>query len=205
MVVVPAPPVPFDPESEVLPAGMVLYRSYGNRRKPTEFNPGFGEPTRFAFFGNPPVPVLYAAENVEAAVCESILHHLPAKGGTLYPAKYLDRICAGLVTTRDLRLAAFHGTGLRRFGLVPDQLTSCNAALYSSTVTWAEAAWKAGFDGCVWMSSKLNSSRAYVLFGQANGSLDIDPGSTPMEFANGPDLDWLIDFCSSIKIDVEVP
>lgn len=54
------------------------------------------------------------------------------------------------------------------------------------------------------MSSKLNSSKAYVLFGQVEGSLDIDPGTAPMEFANGPGLDWLINFCISINIDVEV-
>ncbi len=204
MVAVPAPPDPFKPEAELLPAGTVLYRSYGNRRKPTEFNPGFGEPTRFASFGNPPVPVLYAAENVEAAICEGVLHHLPAEGGTLYPPKYMDRICAGLVTKRHLRLASFHGTGLRRFGLEQDELTTCNPAWYPSTVAWAEAAWTAGFEGCVWMSSKLNSSKAYVLFGQVEGSLDIDPGTAPMEFANGPDLDWLINFCISINIAVDV-
>lgn len=148
--------------------------------------------------------MLYAAENVQAAVCESVLHHLPARGGTLFPEKYVDRLTCGLLTTRDLRLASFHGTGLRSFGLRPDELTACNASWYPQTVTWAEAAWQAGFDGCVWMSAKLNSSRAYVFFDSAEGAFDIDPETAPLAFANGPDLDWLIDFCASIRIDVDI-
>lgn len=185
----PAPPNPFDPKTELLAAGTVLHRCYGNRRKPAEFSPGFREATRFAFFGDPPVPVLYAAENLEAAVCEGPLHHLPAAGGTLYPPLYIDRVAAGLVTSCDLRLASFHGTGLRRFGLEPHQLTICNAVWYSKTVAWAEVAWRTGLDGCVWMSSKLDSSRAYVFFDRAEGAFEMDAHTVPREFANGPDLD----------------
>lgn len=189
----------------MLPSGSVLHRGYGNRHSPTTFNPGYGESTRFAFFGDPPVPILYAAEDVQGAVCESVLHHIPAAGGTLFPSKYLDRLTCGLKTNRKLHLASFHGTGLRHFGLEPEQLTTCNAAHYAQTVTWAEAAWRTGLDGCVWMSAKLTSSRAYLFFDRAQDAFDVDPGTSPMAFANGPDLDWLIDFCASIRIDVEVP
>lgn len=201
---VPPPPSPFDPQIEILPAGSVLHRVYGNLRKPAEFNPGAGEPTRFAFFGDPKVPVLYAAEDLEAAVCESVLHHLPAAGGVLFPAHYEDRIAAGLVSNRDLKLASFRGTGLRALGLEASQLTDCDAVNYPETVAWAEAAWDAGLDGCVWMSRRLNSSKAYVFFGRTDGAFENDPTTIPKAFANGPDLDWLIDFCASIRIDVQV-
>ena len=43
------PPDPFEAQVEELPAGSVLHRVYGNQRRAAEFNPGFGEPTRFAF------------------------------------------------------------------------------------------------------------------------------------------------------------
>ena len=50
------PPVPFEPEEYILPAGSQLYRVYSNRRQLTDFNPGHGTPSRFAFFGTIPFP-----------------------------------------------------------------------------------------------------------------------------------------------------
>jgi hypothetical protein len=112
----------------------VLHRVYGagpgGKRLPTSFNPGMGEPTRFAFFNDDhgvPVPVLYAAESVEIAVCESIVHHLPAAGGVIFPAHYADRIAAGVTTLRPLRLASFRGVGLLHFGLDRSQLTDTDS------------------------------------------------------------------------------
>ena len=208
---VPPPPSPFDPQRLVLPEGTVLHRVYGagpdGKRLPTSFNPGLGEPTRFAFFDDEhgvPVPVLYAAENVETAVCESIVHHLPAAGGTLFPRQYADRIAAGITTLRPLNLASFRGVGLRHFGLDRSQLTDTDSAWYADTVKWAEAAWKAGLDGCVWTSRRLDSGAAYVFFGHASYAFGISASVAPKVFLNGPDLNWLIDFCAFINIDVEL-
>lgn len=68
----------FNPLSVTLKAGQRLYRVSSNEsgRLGNAFNPGTGKqsPTRFAFFGNPAVPVLYAAAGEYAAVSESILH-----------------------------------------------------------------------------------------------------------------------------------
>lgn len=69
---------------------------------------------------------------------------------------------------------------------------------------WAEVAWKAGLDGCVWTSRRLDSGAAYVFFGQARDAFEISASVGPKVFLNGPDLDWLIDFCAFIKIDVEL-
>ncbi|TDF86891.1 MULTISPECIES: RES family NAD+ phosphorylase [Arthrobacter] len=208
---VPPPPSPFDPQRLVLPEGTVLHRVYGagpdGKRLPTSFNPGLGEPTRFAFFDDEhgvPVPVLYAAENVETAVCESIVHHLPAAGGTLFPRQYADRIAAGITTLRPLNLASFRGVGLRHFGLDRSQLTDTDSAWYADTVKWAEAAWKTGLDGCVWTSRRLDSGAAYVFFGHASDAFGISASVAPKVFLNGPDLNWLIDFCAFINIDVEL-
>lgn len=201
---VPKVPTPFKPRVETLPSGTVLHRVYGNTRQVDEFNPGFGKPTRFAFFGDPPVAVLYAAATLKSAVCESILHDIPNAGGTLFKAGYEDRISAGLRTTRDLRLAEFKGEGLLALGLDQDQLTTCEAAWYPETVKWAEAAHAAGFDGCVWMSRRLNDVEAYVFFDRAQTVLVYEPGVPTRAYLNGPDLDWLIDFCAGINIDVEV-
>lgn len=204
---VPLPPNPFNPVTVDLPAGSTLLRVYSNRHRPEEFNPGFGEPTRFAFFNDDagsPVSVLYAAENLEVAVCVTMLHHLPAAGSVLFPQNYRDRIAAALVTTRNLKLASFLGAGLRAFGLDAAQLTDRNAEWYPDTVRWAEAAWTAGFDGCVWTSRRLNPAKSYVFFDRADGAFAISGHVMPKAFVNGPDLDWLIDFCAVIHIDVEV-
>ncbi|MCU1518170.1 MAG: hypothetical protein JWQ75_2891 [Pseudarthrobacter sp.] len=189
----------------------MLHRVYGagpdGRRLATSFNPGEGEPTRFAFFNDAAktaVPVLYAAEDVQTAVCESILHHLPAAGGVVFPRHYEDRIAAGIVTKRPLQLASFRGVGLRTFGLSPAELTDTDSTYYADTVLWAEAAWKLGLDGCVWTSRRLNSSAAYVFFDRAKDALEVAPSIMPKAFINGPDLDWLIDFCAFIRIDVVV-
>lgn len=202
----PVPPVPspFNPQAVTLPAGSVLHRVFGNAREVTDFNPGMGNPTRFAFFGDPSVAVLYAAGDLKTAVCESMLHDIPYKGGVLFKARYEDRVSAGLRTGRDLRLASFKGEGLRALGVEPHELTSCEAIWYPDTVEWARAAYDAGYDGCVWMSRRLNDGLAYVFFDRAEDAFSTDTSVPAGAYLNGPDLDWLIDFCAGINIDVEV-
>lgn len=187
----------FNPAVEVLPSGSVIHRVFGNLRGPAEFNPGFGEASHFTFFGDPVVPVLYAAEDVEGAVCEGVLHHLPPAGGVLFPARYEDRIAAGLVTNRDLRLASFPGVpGFSGSQGFPDD--------HPETAAWAQAAWADGLDGCLWRSPRNISSRAYVFFDRAADAFAVAPEVAPRVFANGPDLDWLIDFCAVHQIEVQV-
>ena len=92
------PGKPFEPEEYVLEADMTLFRVFNaggsTPRKVTNFNPGKGGATRFAFFGDPAVPVLYAAETEEAAVCESILHDVPPGPGSVLYDNIADRVCA---------------------------------------------------------------------------------------------------------------
>ncbi|WP_448072273.1 RES family NAD+ phosphorylase [Georgenia yuyongxinii] len=204
-VTVPAPPEPFDPVVEVLPAGSHLYRTFSAApdRHVTTFNPGFGGPHRFSFFDDPPVPVLYAAQTEVAAVCESLLHDVPLTGGRLLPENYERSVAGALETARELRLAAFHGLGLRRLGVDAPQLTASPARTYRETVRWGAAAHAAGLDGAVWMSARCNTDRAYVLFGDRVGSDDLrvatDYGRV---FAIGPDRDWLVDLCAFVNVDV---
>lgn len=57
------------------------------------FDPGYEEPTRFAFFTDDSgtvVPVLYAAYSAEAAICETLVRDIPATGGVL-----ILRRCSG--------------------------------------------------------------------------------------------------------------
>lgn len=204
-MVTPAPSSPFNPQVYTLPAGSEIYRVASNSRGVDEFNPGKGAPTRWAFFGTPPVPVLYAAQSDIAAVCETLLHDIPQAGGFLRPSGYRDKVAARLTTSRDLRLASFMGTGLRTLKVQARDLSDSDPTTYGQTVHWAAAAHGAGFDGIAWMSKRCNTDQAYVLFGDRvnPGDLEVDPGYARV-FALGPDRDWLIDLCGPLHIEVLV-
>ncbi|OMH25172.1 hypothetical protein BKD30_06380 [Tersicoccus phoenicis] len=196
----------------MLSAGSRLFRVFTARagRTAASFNPGWGAPTRFAFFGEPPVPVLYAGETEEAAVAETILHDLPAGGGDLYPEDYRDTAAAALVTRRALRLAALHGLGLRRLAVTAAQLTDTSSAEYPRTVAWSGAAHAVrdddgGLDGVCWMSRQCNNAKAYVLFGDRVGPDDLEIATDYARiFGVGADLDWLIDLAAGLGINVMV-
>jgi hypothetical protein len=193
--VVKAPPNPFAPL--VVDWDVPLYRVHSNRRQPGEFNPGIGSATRWAFFGEPVVPVLYAAETQEAAVAESILHDVPLVGGRVSPESYLDRVMSRLTPTRPLRLAQFAAGGLRRLGVRARDLTDTDADTYVDTVRWAQAVWQhTDCDGITWMSRHWNTSPAIVLLGDRVRARDL---STDPDFAraflNIPDIEWLAAIC----------
>ena len=207
------PPDPFQAQEYVLKAGSALYRVFGNAidsegrpRRVTDFNPGIGSRTRFAFFGTPPVPVLYAADTEQAAICESILHDVSPGPGKILYRKVADRVCAPLVPARDLRLASLKGDGLRVLGTEDKLVTDTMASQYHRTVSWAAAAHEAGFDGLVWMSTRRNTDRAYIFFGDRVQSGDLEP--LPLNgriFAAGPGFDWLVDYLNSLNIEILNP
>lgn len=205
MTAVPDPPHPFNAADEWLRTGERLYRVHSSARLVTEFNPGVGEPTRFAFFGDPPVPVLYAANTREAAVAESLLHDIPVTGGLLPYGKYADKVMGLIVTRRDLRLAKLSGLGLRRLGVEARELTDTDAADYPRTVRWAAAAHQAGFDGLSWTSHKCNDTRVVVLFGDRCHDAVEQDDSFACVFQIGVDLDWLIAICGPLNVDVMPP
>ncbi|KRF07074.1 hypothetical protein ASH00_16140 [Arthrobacter sp. Soil782] len=195
----------FEPLSFTLTAGEQLYRVFSNRsgRPANAFNPGAGRRTRFAFFGDPKVPVLYAAQTEEAAVCETLLHDVPIDGGMLNHDDYGDKVMARLIAGRDLNLASFMGTGLRALKVEETDVTATPASSYGETVAWAEAAHAAGFDGIVWMSHRCNTDRAFVFFGDrvTDADLEIDIRFARV-FELDPDRAWLSDFCAPLHVDV---
>jgi hypothetical protein len=205
VVTAPPPPDPFEADVEPVAAGSLLYRLGSNRRGIAEFNPGVGRPTRFAFFGDPVVPVLYAADTEECALAESLLHDVPVAGGRLTYDAYADSVLGRLVVRLDLRLASLRGLGLRRLGVSARQLTDTDASEYPRTVAWAAAAHAAGFDGLAWTSRLCDDARAVVLFGdRCAGAVEQDPTFGRL-FESGPGLDWLIDTCAPLRVDVLPP
>lgn len=208
MVEVEWPTGPRSAEAFTVGANQLLYRVLGvaGGRLATDFNPNFGEPTRFAFFADESgaaVPVLYAAYSAEAAVCETLLRDIPAAGGTLLESDYMGSMMAGLRTNRELNLVKFMGTGLRALGTTHQALTSSDMRTYSQTVQWAEAAHRAGFDGAAWMSNRCNDTVAVVLFGDRvePDALSAD-ASVARIFSRQTDRDWLTDMCFPLGIRV---
>lgn len=112
-----------------------------------------------SFFGDPIVPVHYAAATPEAAVHESILHeavphaHVPR-------ASWVRKVLTPLRTTRQFRLVQLHSAGHRRLGVHARGVTDTDSDQYAYTVEWALSAHAAGTDGVAWMSRQLNSVRA---------------------------------------------
>lgn len=207
-----------------------MYRVFDARsgRKGNEPNPGYGDRTRFAFFPvvpgpkdpavNPPtmprgecrpgvVPVLYAASGIEAAVNETILHDVPRSGGAIQSADYVNLVAVRLEVRRELTLAAFMGDVDRRLDVsihdVTEVADKADPDKYDQTVDWAEAAYREGFDGCVWMTERFNSQKAYVLFGDrvTAGALMPLPDH-PRTFGLPADRAWLTDMCAPLNIEV---
>lgn len=195
----------FDPQILTVPAGEQMYRLFSNvpGRHANHFNPGMGSRTRFAFFGTPSVPVLYAAATEETAICETLLHDIPMAGGMITAEECRDKVMARINPTRELRLAKFMGTGLRTLRVDARDITATTAARYGETVHWAAAAHEAGLDGAVWMSNRCTTDRAYVLFGDRVSAAELVVDSSyARAFALEPDLAWLTDFCVPLHIDV---
>lgn len=202
---VPPPPEPFSADTETLERGSKLYRVHANRFTVDQFNPGHGAPTRFAFFGTPPVPVLYAAGTEAAALAESLLHDVPVTGGLLAHRLYLDKVMGRIDVTRHLHLASLRGLGLRKLGVQASDVTDTDADQYEYTVEWAAAAHAAGFDGVAWTSTRCNDSRAVVLFGDRCADAVRQDTRFARIFSTTDGLDWLATTCLPLKVRVLAP
>lgn len=203
---VPTPPAPFAALTHVLATGSTLHRVHHSKRNANEFNPGRGGPTRFApvVTATGSVPTLYAAQNAEVAVCETLLHDVPLTGGSLTLGAYAAHTETALEVQRDLRLAKLMGDGLRRLGVTPQELTATNGDVYDRTVVWAEAAHKAGFDGIAWMSARDNTAAAYEFYGDRVAQTDLlitAEGIGP--FAPGTSgFTWLSAYCARVGVEL---
>ncbi|HET7387899.1 MAG TPA: RES family NAD+ phosphorylase [Nocardioidaceae bacterium] len=194
----PSPPEPFPaPLHELLPEGSTLFRVHpqtlhGKRTPGNLFNPGIGPASRWAFFGVPVVPMLYAGETPEAAVFEAILHNRVP--GEEIPARHWQSmVMTTLRTERALEMAVFHSDGLRRYGLHTRDLTGTPVSTYVDTVRWAEAVHdNTELDGVVWMARQFNRHRAQVFFGDRVEPDDLRPvDDVARDYLVPNDAEWL--------------
>lgn len=200
----PAPPNPFDPEVLTIEPATMFYRVHPSRYGAAQFNPGGGHGGRFHFFGTPTVPVLYMAATPESAVAETLLHELPVgRPSRLGRDEYERMWMSKIQVTRALRVAVFHGLGLRRLGVNANQLTDTPVTRYPRTRPWASAAHRSGADGVVWMSRQCNSDQSFVLFGDRVSVADLEEiEASRTVFGAGPGRDWLVRMCVPLGISV---
>lgn len=151
------------------------------------------------------MPVLYAAQTERAAVAETLLHDVPVTGGSLTWDAYAEVVMGRLQLVRPVRLASLRGLGLRRLGIQAREVTDTPPTTYDRTVTWAAAAHAHGLDGVAWTSRLCNDSRAVVLFGDRCGDAVEQDVTFGRHFTSGAGLDWLIDTCAPLRVDVLPP
>jgi hypothetical protein len=140
------------------------------------------------------VPTLYAAEDREGSLSETVFHSVPVRG----PGKMIRKailkplVISTLVCLRDLRLAQLFGFGLRRLGVTRLDLIEVSKRHYPRTASWAQAihACDDRIDGLVWVSRQNDGTRSIILFGDRVASSDfrIIGSSLPLKDGLGYDI-----------------
>ncbi len=204
---VPAPPNPIDPLIETWPAGQPIFRCHDRKYAASGFNPGPRPATRFAFFGEPPVGVLYGGGSEEVAVAETILHDLPTRGGEVQRPLYVNRVLSTVRPDRDLHLASFRGGGLIRLEIEAHELTDTDPTTYEQTVHWAAAVHRdlPAVDGIIWTSRRWNSDPAITLFADRTPERLLAIDATHRVFAAPRDFEWLAALCRTLNVEIEPP
>ncbi|WP_429649729.1 RES family NAD+ phosphorylase [Skermanella aerolata] len=188
----------------ILSARTILHRvwkpnsSTTPARAANTFNPGYGDPTRFAPLNLPPgappgsrVPTLYVGETFAAAAFETVFRDVPPAPGIrrVWGADVDSHAYSKLLLQRNLTLAELSTPALGKWGLTRQQLIeSGGRAVYLSTVKWAEAIHRCfpGIHGLTWTSRQLGMNMAYIFFGDRVMSDDIVPiPNAAYPFANG--------------------
>jgi len=210
----PEDPSALDPLVEpMLPAGMELWRihrwvKHGApefTHRAAQFNPGFGR-GRFHPFpgaGGAPVPTLYAAENWEGAICETVFHDVPLSGPDRRKARaeLATRAMSRVRLTRDVLLVDLRTLGLGRLGLHRQELIDTEADQYPRTARWGRAFHQArpGAVGLMWMA-RLADLRAMVFFGDRVTEKDFAVSDAPLSLGEGEGLAMVMELAEKAKI-----
>jgi hypothetical protein len=190
------PPAPeeLDPVVEEWPDGREIIRCHSSEFGATEFNATRG-PGRFRPFtvNRRTVPTLYGAEDIEAALSETVFHDVPVSGpGRQILASYLlPFLQSTIAPTRPLRLVALRGFGLGRIGITRSALIDSPATSYESTARWAQALYECPQqpDGLLWTSRQYDRSAALILFGRRVARRELRVVGSPRPLAIGEGLD----------------
>lgn len=207
----PDDPGTLDPAHARLARGTWLYRVHGEDTEPNAFNPRHGDGGRFHFLqaSERSIPSLYAAEQIPAALAETIFHDVPPRPHSSRRVafrKLVGRRLSPILTRRDFRLVELHHPGLSRLGLEPRDLTDTPPTHYPRTRAWAQALHDAGTaDGLVWMSRLHNAQKAYAFFGDRVSADDFESGGLSLPLDRGTGLDIVYEHAEAAGITIVHP
>ena len=199
-----------DPLLVEVPAGTILFRVHADHRQATEFNPGKGDPSRFAPLRagrrSAIVPTLYASSTIPGALSESIFHDVPYRGTAkrILISRLGSAVLSAVGVMKPLSVALIAGSGLRRIGVRRRDLIDGGPGTYKDTVRWAAALHDSPSepDGLAWMSRQDDTARAYVLFGDRVADKALSTLSIPIALAIPPGLDLVMQAASDAGITV---
>jgi hypothetical protein len=140
---------------------------------PTTFNNSGKANARFSPLldaGGLVVPSIYAADSLEGALMESVLHNVPFPSTGYQHDFRLDRLStyhvSQISTTQTLSLVDLTTPGLQAMGLLPSDLFESNKRDYPRTRQWA--AWFRAqcpaAHGLYWISRRYNEAAVMVLW-----------------------------------------
>lgn len=197
---VPDPPLqpPLCPLLLIWERNRPLFRCHNTRFAPAEFNPGKGL-GRFHPFSDPQgkvVPTLYAAEDFEGALSETVFHGVPVRG----PGKRIRKallnplVVSTLICGRDLRLVQLFGLGLRRLGVTRLKLIEASKRQYPRTAAWAQALHAGGErpDGLAWVSRQNDGVRSMILFGDRVAASELRAAGDHLPLKEGPGYETVL-------------
>lgn len=207
------PPLPQDLPPTLAPtvatvAPRFWWRVHVSRFEPNEFHPGGSGDARFSPLTRPdgiPIPTLYLASTLEAALLETVLHDVPTP-----PDNYtldLERlreqqfVASRLRPKRALQLNDLSAKGLKRISLTRTDLIDTPVSEYPYTRAWAD--WlhsQKRTHGLTWVSRQDDQARACMLFGDrlSRRALTADIASEPLW--ESPHLDTLLALADRIGI-----
>ena len=182
-----AAPVPHPPPAHLQPptvveltAGELLHRVHDRQFDGNAFNPCRDGPTRFAPIHDARdrcVPSLYAADTVEAAIYETVLHEIPLRAvrKSVPRGALKERRHSALVVRRALRLASLRAPDLMKWGVRRETLIGGLPTQYGRTALWAKAVHDQfdEVDGLVWTSNLCDPDTALLLFGDRVAAADL--------------------------------
>lgn len=186
-----------------------LFRVHRASRGSATFNPGLGDPSRFAPLrdGARMVPTMYAAETVDAALSESVFHDVPVRGPgkRIIVARLSGMVLSPIAVDDPLDLVDLAGPGLTRLGLRRAELIDTGRGAYPDTVRWALALHDCprAPAGITWMSRHDDRARATLIFGDRVKPLAFSLRTpVPIPLWTGDGLDLVLDFADRAGIDV---
>ena len=178
---VPIPPKRLEQPNVVeLGTGKVIHRIHKREYQGNHFNPCKGGKTRFAPLYDQNqncIPTLYAADTVEAAIFETILHDVPLESDFKTIPLNIRQLYqhTELLLCRSLKVASMRAPDLMKWEVRSTFLIGCAARYYGYTVQWAESIHRQfqELDGLLWTSNLCDPDTALLLFGDRVASSEL--------------------------------